>query len=70
LARVAHITTPTNHHLTVTLPSGKPAHAPQVAPVVYLQPKAERWREQTAEVHILFAQNGLNPDYKPNYRDG
>lgn len=37
---------PTNH--TITLPDGKFARAR----VVYLQPKAERRREQSATVHI------------------
>lgn len=43
------MTTSANHHLTLTLRDGKTARAT----VVYLQPKGERWREQTATVHIL-----------------
>lgn len=40
---------PTNHHLTVTN-----QHGAQIrGKVVYLQPTAERWRPQTATVHIV-----------------
>jgi hypothetical protein len=43
------MTAPTNHHLTVTDQHGKQIRGK----VVYLQPKAERWREQCAVVHIV-----------------
>jgi hypothetical protein len=38
------MTTPTNHHLTITTRDGKTARGK----VVYLQLKEEGWREQTA----------------------
>lgn len=38
----------TTYHLTITLPDGKYARAT----VIYLQPQAARWREQTMRVHI------------------
>jgi hypothetical protein len=38
------MTAPTTHYLTITLPGNKAARA--IA--TNLQPKAERWREQTA----------------------
>ncbi len=43
------MTTPTNHHMTVTDRSGKQIRGK----VVYMQPKEERWREGSAVVHIV-----------------
>lgn len=43
------MTAPTNHHVTVTDRHGKQYRGK----VVYLQPKAERWRPQSATVHIV-----------------
>jgi hypothetical protein len=54
------MTAPTNHHLTITLPNGKHVRGR----VVYLQSKAERWRVQTAQVHILVSE-WLDPHWYP-----
>ena len=43
----------TTHYITITNRIGKTALAPQVAPVVYLQPRETRLQEQTAIVHIV-----------------
>jgi hypothetical protein len=51
---------PTNHHVTITLPDGKTAPGR----VVYVQPKAERWREQRAEVHITCSE-WIEPAWHP-----
>ena len=39
----------TNHHLTVTDQHGNQSRGK----IVYIQPLKERWRKQTAEVHIV-----------------
>ncbi len=43
------MTAPTNHHITVTDNHGVTIRGT----VVYIQPKEERWREDSAVVHIV-----------------
>src|SRR5215217_5679960 len=43
------MTAPTNHYVTVTDRHGKQIRGK----VVYIQPKEQRWREESAEVHIV-----------------
>jgi hypothetical protein len=50
------MTAPTNHHLTVNDRHGNTVRGN----VVYIQPVAERWRKDVAEVHIV-ASDWLDP---------
>jgi hypothetical protein len=47
--KLAAMTAPTNHYVTVTDRRGKQIRGK----VVYIQPKEQRWREESAEVHIV-----------------
>jgi hypothetical protein len=54
------MTAPTNHYVTVTDRSGKQIRGQ----VVYIQPKAERWNEDSAVVHIVTSE-WLEPSAYP-----